>query len=147
MKVLRCTILICFLGRGVSAQQTATVSGQLKDSGRVIANQTVKLVSENETFEIIGRGHTYESVTEKISGLILNNKLDEGWLKGVALAALLAGGLAFGMTATLLWGVGLPMFLIAGESSFPSPTVRRFLPCWRKSSRLKCRSFLGQRLS
>jgi len=62
---------------------------------------------DEETFEIIGSGHTYESVTEKISGLILNNKLDKGWLTGVGFFAALAGGLAVGMTATLLWGVGL----------------------------------------
>ena len=51
MKVFRITVLICSLGIGISGQQTAAVSGQLKDSGRVIANQTVKLVSQSETFE------------------------------------------------------------------------------------------------
>ena len=79
---------------------------------------------ENETFEIIGAGHTYESVTEKISGLILNNRLDKGWLGGLAVAGLLAGGLAFGMTATLLWGtlttLSLQLFRIPRASPAPS---------------------------
>src|SRR5438874_13298072 len=85
MKVLRCTILICFLGRGVSAQQTATVSGQLKDSGRVIANQTVKLVSENETFETKTDENGSYRLTSIADGrylLVYNNKQASVNIKG-----------------------------------------------------------------
>lgn len=51
MKILTLLIFILSLSAAISAQQTATVTGTLKDGGRVIASQTVKLVSAGETFE------------------------------------------------------------------------------------------------
>src|SRR5262249_32535175 len=67
------------------------------------------IVSPNgeETFEIIGPGHTYESVTQKISSLVLSNQILPGWLKLVALFGTLAAIGAFAITMTLLFGVGL----------------------------------------
>src|SRR4029450_1127414 len=38
-----------------------------------------------ETFDIIGPGHTYESVTEKIGSLVLTNRISLGWLFGLAI--------------------------------------------------------------
>src|SRR3954466_5245753 len=61
----------------------------------------------DETFDIIGPGHTYESVTDKISSLILNNRISLRWLAALAVFGMLAGGLGLGMGATLLFGVGL----------------------------------------
>src|SRR5206468_740037 len=61
----------------------------------------------DETYEIIGPGHTYESVTEKISGLILTNKIGRGWLLAVAFFGFLTAVMFIGITITLLWGVGL----------------------------------------
>lgn len=61
---------------------------------------------QDETFDIIGPGHTYESVTEKISSLVLTNKIYAGWLLAVAAFGGLAGFLAIGMLITLLFGVG-----------------------------------------
>src|SRR5438046_10151465 len=61
----------------------------------------------DETFEIIGPGHTYESVTDKISRLVLNNRIEKWWIGLLFVFALLAGGLATGMLLTLLFGVGL----------------------------------------
>jgi Ni/Fe-hydrogenase subunit HybB-like protein len=60
-----------------------------------------------ETEEIIGPGHNYETVTEKISGLILHNRFPKGWLLGVALSAAGAGLLFTGIAVVLLFGVGV----------------------------------------
>lgn len=51
MRIFKVLSLICFLTIGISAQQTATVSGTLNDAGSIVANQKIKLVSGNETFE------------------------------------------------------------------------------------------------
>jgi molybdopterin-containing oxidoreductase family membrane subunit len=61
---------------------------------------------DRETFDIIGPGHTYESVTQKIGNLVLNNKLSYGWLFGLAIAGGLTGLLFGGMLVTFLWGLG-----------------------------------------
>jgi Ni/Fe-hydrogenase subunit HybB-like protein len=60
-----------------------------------------------ETFEIIAPGHTYESVTQKISSLVLSNQILPGWLKLVAFFGTLAAIGAFAITMTVLFGVGL----------------------------------------
>jgi Ni/Fe-hydrogenase subunit HybB-like protein len=60
----------------------------------------------NETFDIIGPGHTYESVTEKIAGIVLHNRLDIGWLVLLSIFGGLAGLLMVGMLITMLMGVG-----------------------------------------
>jgi Ni/Fe-hydrogenase subunit HybB-like protein len=60
-----------------------------------------------ETFEIIGPGHTYESVTQKISSLVLNNKILPGWLAMVTFFGMVATAGAFGILMTILFGVGL----------------------------------------
>jgi Ni/Fe-hydrogenase subunit HybB-like protein len=70
------------------------------DNGRVERNG-------QETFDIIGPGHTYESVTEKISSLVLNNKFAPGWLLAVGFFGALAGLLFTGITVVLLLGVGV----------------------------------------
>jgi Ni/Fe-hydrogenase subunit HybB-like protein len=60
-----------------------------------------------ETFEIVGPGHTYESVTEKISSLVLTDKISPRWLMGVGITGLFTLMMLTGITATLLFGVGL----------------------------------------
>jgi Ni/Fe-hydrogenase subunit HybB-like protein len=62
---------------------------------------------DDETFEIIGPGHTYESVTDKIGSIVLTNQIDRRWLLAVAFFAALAGMMALGVTLTFLFGVGL----------------------------------------
>src|SRR2546421_7952467 len=61
----------------------------------------------HETFEMIGPGHDYESVTQKISSLVLRPGLTMGWLQGVGIFGLMTLMLLTAVTATLLWGVGL----------------------------------------
>ena len=63
--------------------------------------------SQEETFEIIAPGHTYESVTEKISSLVLNNRIAPGWLMAVGFTAAVAGLLFLGITVVLIFGVGV----------------------------------------
>jgi Ni/Fe-hydrogenase subunit HybB-like protein len=62
---------------------------------------------DEETHEIIGSGHTYESVTDKIASIVLNNKVSPKYLLAVAMAAGVAGMMALGILLTVLFGVGL----------------------------------------
>src|SRR5947207_1866931 len=62
---------------------------------------------QEETFDVIGPGHTYESVTEKIASLILNPRISIRWLAGLGLAATFTGLLGFAVLLTVLFGVGL----------------------------------------
>ncbi len=51
MKGIGSIILILSLGAAILAQQTATVTGTLRDGGRIVRDQVVKLVSGGEAFE------------------------------------------------------------------------------------------------
>lgn len=61
----------------------------------------------DETYEIIAPGHTYESVTKKISDIALTDRIDPKWLLACLFAAGVAGVMALGILLTLLFGVGL----------------------------------------
>ncbi|MBA4122638.1 MAG: TonB-dependent receptor [Acidobacteria bacterium] len=77
MKVIEILSLICFLTFGISAQQTATVSGQLTDEGRTIANQPIRLVSTTETFETTtdaSGNYQFANVADGNYLLVYNNK-------------------------------------------------------------------------
>jgi molybdopterin-containing oxidoreductase family membrane subunit len=63
--------------------------------------------SDNETFEMIGPGHSYETVTQKISAVVLNDRYDIRWLMAVGLAGMFALMMFSGITLVLLYGVGL----------------------------------------
>src|SRR6202011_5235018 len=52
-------------------------------------------------------GHTYESATEKISSLILTNKISPRWLLAVSSTGFLSVVMVMAVTATILFGVGL----------------------------------------
>jgi Ni/Fe-hydrogenase subunit HybB-like protein len=56
---------------------------------------------------IIGPGHTFGSVTDKISSLVLKRRTPLGWFIGVGIASTLFLGLLFSLAALLLKGVGL----------------------------------------
>jgi len=61
---------------------------------------------DEETFDIIAPGHSYESVTEKISSLVLTNKTPRAWLLALGLFAPLSLLLFLGIAIVLLFGVG-----------------------------------------
>ncbi len=85
MKILRISTLMCLLCVGISAQQTAAVSGQLKNEGRVVGNQTVKLVSATVTFETktdADGNYRFENVADGRYLLVYNNKQASVNLKG-----------------------------------------------------------------
>ncbi len=70
--------------------------------------------SEPETFDIVGPGQTYESVTERISGVVLTNRVSLRWLLAFGIALGLTGLLFAAITWTLLfgpgvWGVNVPV--------------------------------------
>jgi Ni/Fe-hydrogenase subunit HybB-like protein len=60
-----------------------------------------------ETFAIIGPGHTYGSVTDKIGSIVLSNRIAPGWLLTLGFFGSLAMMLFTGMTLVILFGVGL----------------------------------------
>ena len=77
MKILKILSLICFLTIGILAQQTATVSGTLTDSGKTAANQNIKLISAAETFETTtdaNGNYRFETVADGNYLLVYNNK-------------------------------------------------------------------------
>jgi len=60
-----------------------------------------------ETFEVIAPGHTNESVTEKISGLVLHNNLPRKYLMALAFTGSVALLMIMGVTLVVIFGVGL----------------------------------------
>ncbi len=62
---------------------------------------------DEETFELMGPGHTYASLTEKISSIVLTRPISRGWLASVGFAGMIAGLLMAAITAVIFFGVGL----------------------------------------
>ena len=60
-----------------------------------------------ETFEVIGPGQTYESVTDRIASIPLSNKLDPRWGAATAFALAVASLMFGGVLLVFLFGVGL----------------------------------------
>jgi molybdopterin-containing oxidoreductase family membrane subunit len=65
------------------------------------------LRNNEETFDIIGPGQTYESVTDRIAAVPLSTKLDPKWLLSVAASGSVALVLFGAVNLVLLFGVGL----------------------------------------
>ena len=62
---------------------------------------------------LIAPGHTYRSITEKISGVILSGDIPTGWFVGIAFALVLLGSLGISAITLLLigtgiWGINIP---------------------------------------
>jgi Ni/Fe-hydrogenase subunit HybB-like protein len=70
-------------------------------------NHRTTAPADLETFDIIGPGHTYESVTEKISSLVLRPGVTREWLMLVGFFGTLALLLFTGIAVVLLFGVGV----------------------------------------
>lgn len=63
---------------------------------------------------IIAPGHSYASVTDKISSIVLNKKIGKGWLTGLLISFGLASLLLLSVTYVLIkglgvWGVNVPV--------------------------------------
>ncbi|MGC2238147.1 MAG: TonB-dependent receptor [Pyrinomonadaceae bacterium] len=77
MKIIKVLSLICFLWVGILAQQSATVTGQLNDAGKIIVNEKVKLVSQTESFETTtdaNGNYRFENVANGNYLLVYNDK-------------------------------------------------------------------------
>jgi molybdopterin-containing oxidoreductase family membrane subunit len=61
---------------------------------------------DQETFDVIGPGQTYESVTESISRLVLTNRVSPLWILVFAVLVMVTGLLGFTVTWTILFGPG-----------------------------------------
>jgi Ni/Fe-hydrogenase subunit HybB-like protein len=57
--------------------------------------------------EILAPGHTYATVTDEISGIVLRRGVGRGWLAGLAVGLLLVGALLWGAAQVLLRGIGV----------------------------------------
>src|SRR5687767_3360437 len=62
---------------------------------------------DEETFELMGPGHSYASLTDKISSIVLTRPVSKGWLASAGLAAMVAGLMVAAVTAVIFFGVGL----------------------------------------
>ena len=85
MNLLRLAVFISLLCIEILAQQTVNVSGQLKDLGHVVANQAIKLVSSNETFETktdADGAYRFEGVADGKYLLLYGNKQASVSVKG-----------------------------------------------------------------
>src|SRR5581483_5802731 len=69
-----------------------------------INEQTPQEVSFNP---VIQPGHTFGSITEKISSIVLTRSTGRGWIFGFAIAFLFTMGLMYAMTYLLIKGVGI----------------------------------------
>lgn len=61
----------------------------------------------DETFELMGPGHSYESVTDKITAIVLHNRIPPRWLMMFGLAVSITGLLMGMVLWTILFGVGV----------------------------------------
>jgi molybdopterin-containing oxidoreductase family membrane subunit len=62
---------------------------------------------QRETFDVLAPGHSYETLTQKISDLVLKTPVTIPWLIAVALCGSLAGLLGIGVVLVLLFGTGM----------------------------------------
>jgi Ni/Fe-hydrogenase subunit HybB-like protein len=63
---------------------------------------------------LIGPGHTYASITDKISTIVLTQGTPRGWYIGIGIALLLVMGLLYGLSILLaigvgVWGINIPV--------------------------------------
>ncbi len=63
--------------------------------------------SEARPAAYIAPGHTFATVTDKISSIVLTRKVSTGWLIGIAISGSFAGLLLVAMTYLFLTGVGI----------------------------------------
>ena len=77
MNIFRIVIVFSTLFLGISAQQTATVFGRLKDLGQIVSNQIVRLVSASESFETktdADGGYRFDGVADGKYLLVYGNR-------------------------------------------------------------------------
>ena len=63
---------------------------------------------------LIAPGHTYRSITEKISGVVLSGDIPTGWFVGIAFSLVLLGSLGISAVVLLvvgtgIWGINVPI--------------------------------------
>ena len=79
MRILFSLFLICFLTIGVLAQQGATVSGQLTDNGKFLADTQVKIVKPESQIQIAvattdaNGNYQFENITDGNYFLVFTN--------------------------------------------------------------------------
>src|SRR4051795_13523510 len=62
---------------------------------------------ENHEHHVLAPGHTFATVTDQISSIVLRRKVGRGWLIGFMLSLLLTNVLLGAVTDLLLRGVGV----------------------------------------
>ncbi|HEY3283786.1 MAG TPA: NrfD/PsrC family molybdoenzyme membrane anchor subunit [Armatimonadota bacterium] len=67
----------------------------------------VDIERQEETYDLVAPGQTYESVTESIGGLVLNNRISLKWLLALGFSACLLSLFVGAVTWLVLFGVGI----------------------------------------
>src|SRR5262249_58997558 len=72
-------------------------------------DENISDVTSVETTELpmIGPGHTFASITDKISSIVLTQRTPKGWFLGLALSFSLVMVLSAGVGLLLVKGVGI----------------------------------------
>ena len=77
-----------------------------------------QLVAELDAIEgrppVLGAGHDFETLTDKISGIVLRDRTPIGWWAGVALSGMIVGVLTIAMSYLFykgvgIWGINIPV--------------------------------------
>ncbi|HEX6384346.1 MAG TPA: hydrogenase, partial [Anaerolineae bacterium] len=69
--------------------------------------QERRAAGADNRFAVIEPGHTYASVTEKISSIVLTEGLRRGWVVGFGLSFLLLSVFTYAVIYLLLVGTGI----------------------------------------
>lgn len=70
-------------------------------------SETTPTPEQSESPPVLGPGHTFATVTDKISAVVLQSKTPRGWWIGFGLSFVLLMAFLYSVAAVLVYGVGL----------------------------------------
>ena len=79
-----------------------------------MANQLDEIAVADKRAPVIEPGHTFATITDKISSIVLTRPTSLGWVAGFAVAFMLTNMLLFAMgylflKGTGIWGINIPV--------------------------------------
>jgi molybdopterin-containing oxidoreductase family membrane subunit len=88
-------------------EHAAAAGGEPEGTRSPFESRETVIPVPRETTAVIGPGHTFASITDKISAITLTRRTPRGWYVGFAISFALLMGLLFATTALLFRGIGL----------------------------------------